>query len=509
MVGMVINPSFKSRTSVAVRTGAAIAFSAFLVSCAQTPASAPAVAEKSVKALGCESFADEFWDGLHQYTIEKKAFPEPSVMRASYASDIARRYPALPAAEQEKLAGLMADLFELLTVEAPAKLGVRQGDYDELLQLLAALELGDRTTPQRDQIQERIGAKLGEIARVTNDPAFAHECESSKDLELPEAEAQAGSLLSHWKATRHPAVYGALKSMATAYQSCEAGTQAAMNDRTRDVAGIEVVGKHPNKVGDKREIKDLAALLRTHYYLEDYRRPASSCFAVTRSPLIYDYGGKPRAGASQSSNLDFFRDAGTGTKVLGIDCSGYIFSSLATAGLKLKKSGRLKAVSVFGTSARSFKDPKRSGLDCFASATFKGRESLKPGDIMATNGHVLMIDTVGSDPFGIERFTKESECTRSNMDISRFDFVVIQSSTAKNAMGIGRMQAADYFPTNEDMSKGVLDQAVEACKAKVRGSTVKTKPDITGVSRHAGTSACKDRSIALANESCISSCSAP
>jgi hypothetical protein len=39
---------------------------------------------------------------------------------------------------------------------------------------------------------------------------------------------------------------------------------------------------------------------------------------------------------------------------------------------------------------------------CFASPRFSGSESIKSGDILAWSGHVIMIDKVGADPFGLE-----------------------------------------------------------------------------------------------------------
>lgn len=312
-------------------------------------------------------------------------------------------------------------------------------------------------------------------------------------------------MLETWRKSRHPAVYGALKTIATSYQSCEAGQRPAMTSDTRNVEGISIVGTHPNGVGRIRAISDLPRLLRTDYYLLSYERPSSSCFKIQSSPLIYDYGGKPSTDTGTDAVLDLFRNAGTGGQVLGIDCSGYVYSALATAGLKLKSSGRLKAIGVHGVNASMLMNPRSNGLTCLDLVTFTSRETLKPGDLLASSGHVVMIESVGPDPLGIASITRESDCKRTNISLSRLDFTILQSSPSKGGIGINHMRAADYLADGGSMATAMIEHAVNACLAKFRGPIV-SKSSSANLVRHKGTSECLDRPVRLAREECIAGC---
>ena len=64
--------------------------------------------------------------------------------------------------------------------------------------------------------------------------------------------------------------------------------------------------------------------MATNYYYQGVNQ-GSSCKDIRKFPLIYDYGGKPN---TDSGTLNFFVNSGDGTSVLGIDCSGYVFSAI-------------------------------------------------------------------------------------------------------------------------------------------------------------------------------------
>lgn len=295
--------------------------------------------------------------------------------------------------------------------------------------------------------------------------------------------------------------------MATAYQSCSAGVAPSIDELTPDVRGIAVVGRHPNGSGLIREITDLASLIRTHPYLSNYRKHSPNCYAVVKKPMIYDYGGKPYIQTDTTETLNFFRDSGTGSDELGIDCSGYVYSALATAGLKLKSSGRLKAIGVHGVSSAMFMNPQANGLTCLDYARFTAQASLKPGDILASNGHVLVIETVGMDPFGIAHLDSVDKCKASNIDISRFDFTILQSSPSKRGLGIHRAEATSYLAESSAMASGMIEHAVNACLAKFRGR-ITTRSNNANLVRHLGTAACLDQPVPLVSEQCIASCPA-
>jgi hypothetical protein len=309
---------------------------------------------------------------------------------------------------------------------------------------------------------------------------------------------------------KHPAVCGGQKILNTIYQSCEPSKLPPITSETEDTQGIQIVGLHRNGIGNRRTIASLQSLLVTDYYLRDYHQPNQSCFDILKSPPIYDYGGKPYASVGSKATLNFFKDNGSGTEVLGTDCSGFVFSALAAGGLKVRKSVRLKPVSVNGISASMFFHPQESGLDCMDYATFDHSENLRSGDVLASRGHVVLIDSVGKDPLGIAKFHKSSQCTLENMDSKRFNFVLLQSSPSKGGIGVQRTRAADYFstPGEEDMTKALKDEAVAACLAQTQTQKIQAPATTASLTRHLASQECSDAPVALDFEECISSCRA-
>ncbi|MFZ4402779.1 MAG: hypothetical protein ACOYOK_01645 [Pseudobdellovibrionaceae bacterium] len=312
------------------------------------------------------------------------------------------------------------------------------------------------------------------------------------------------------------ALLGGQRALVTAYQSCPVLELPAMTASTPDVVGISVVGTHPDGVGSKREISILADVQRTHYYIQALARKAVSgagsdsgaCFNVFENPLIYDYGGKPFVSADDDSILDFFRNAGDGTEVLGIDCSGFIFSSLATAGLRLQKNRPLKAADVIAWGSAAYVQPEANGLSCLKRVAV-GKPSaagagLKAGDLVAVYGHVLMIYQVGSDPWGLKSVSEESACDQLNED--GFDFSVLQSSNSKNGLGINVFVAKDYLKTSDKMREGFLQYGRDFCRAKFKDKTWVPKFENVSLTRHSGEPECLGRRVLLSKESCVSKC---
>lgn len=506
-----------------------------LASCGKefTP-NARKLAERTDQAVGCQTnFEDEFWDGIYDFALANETLPNRATIRAAFENTFASgRLRSLNAGDRTRLLDALIDLYDAVTEDTMRALSVEQTNHTEILQVLTALELGDRTTPQKSALQDKIRAKFADIERITGQADNLPDCPSRQPAPAPVAPPQptpppvtpapprdtppappsptptAGqpTLLEEWQRTLHPAVFGGLKALSTAYQSCRAGVAPALSSATANVQGIIITGKHDNGVGSKREIADLAALIRTHPYLSQYRRPSSVCYDVLKKPMIYDYGGKPYAETGDNAILDFFRNAGSGTSVLGVDCSGFVYSALATAGLKLKKDGRLKAITVHGVNARQFMDPKTNNLTCLTHAQFSGNRNLQPGDVLASTGHVVIVESTGADPFGIRHLTKEAECKAANIDTARFDFTILQSSPSKGGIGINHIRAADYLADGGTMATALTQHAVTACRARIKNIAITTSSTAASLVRHLRTADCLDRPIRIAREECIAGC---
>lgn len=301
----------------------------------------------------------------------------------------------------------------------------------------------------------------------------------------------------------HPAVVGARKAMATAYQSCQSLRLPAMTQDTLDVEGVEEIGNYPGSwTGHYYAITDQAALARTHYYIRDFQQ-APGCVDVKKYSMIYDFGGKPHTTADANSVLNYWKNNNDGSKGLGIDCSGYVFTSLAVSGLRLKAGKVMKASEVGNYPARSYMDPASSGFTCLAKPKMGKKGWIQAGDILSSKYHVGMVERVGADPFGI---LKNKNCNISYRD---FDFVIAQSSPEQNTIGINKYEAKEYLaPFDKFLFRNGLEAyAREACEAYYANQEVVTSSSSFSIVRHKLTPECVQPVIKLEAESCVATCS--
>ncbi|MGH1469280.1 MAG: hypothetical protein ACRBBP_10455 [Bdellovibrionales bacterium] len=305
--------------------------------------------------------------------------------------------------------------------------------------------------------------------------------------------------------TENLSQYGALKSFAIAYQSCEAISIDALTLSSDDVEGISVVGRHSSGAGNKREITSLSKTQRTHHYIKDFRKPASTCVDSTKKPLIYDFGGKPYTTSASNSTLNFFKNAGSGSKELGVDCSGYVFSSLMSAGLKLSPDKPLRARNVLSIPARAYKSPN-SSMSCIKKVRAGEGMSLQSGDIFASNGHIFIVNLIGYDPLGVEAALKNNSC--SSITYKDFDFTILQSSPEKGAVGMNHMDGSDYLKNSSSMRKGFEKFARLDCDNKRKNRSSTPSIDEASLVRHKMTPECiSEKALKLDNESCVERCS--
>jgi hypothetical protein len=501
-----------ARAASVVAVTSIIAFSA----CARPTGDSAPIAERVKSSLACPAFEDEFYDAIYSVLLSDKSLPSTEEMSKAFDAMLSgARYKSLSAPDLARVHDALTATYNTVAIETPRLIG-EGNPLDPKIQLeaIAAMEMGDELTPAKSTLHQKIRAQLSDVENLMSEAlkTSGSKLDCAEPVATSAADARfidGGALLGAWKKTRAPAVYGALKALATAYQSCDAGLRPALSAATPDAKGIKIVGMHSDGIGSKRIVGDLQALLSTDPYLTSYQQPATSCFAVRTSPLIYDYGGKPLASTDAVNTLNFFADSGSGTKVLGVDCSGYVYTAFAAAGLKVRQSGKLKASGVNGLKAAMWMNPSKNGLDCFDYVGFKGSTSIKPGDVLASSGHVIMIETVGNDPFGIKRFTTEAECKLENMAVEHFDFTILQSAPVKGGIGINRIEASHYLTETGSMHDAILVHAVNACLAHVRGSNIVTRADKASLVRHLGTAACSDAPVALVHEECLATCAAP
>lgn len=446
--------------------------------------SSDSAAENAIENITCPQSQGHLYDVVYKSLVDSEQVPTKDELQQSFVKAF-KRNPQIQVNQEQFLS--LASEFYGIVLSHPTK------EPQELLQKVAALEIGDRTTDETKELQERL-----QRFQVKWDQYKAQQdasCSESPPAIVPPVPEPQGPSQS--------LVKGARKVLVTAYQSCAAGDLAPMTLKTPDVEGITRIGTHSDGVGARRAITNLEAVQRTDYYLQTHD-VNSSCQSVRNSPLIYDYGGKPKTTSEDNSKLDLFTNAGSGTTVRGIDCSAFVFSAIATSGLKLHPDKKMKAILVHGVGSSMFLDPAENGITCFNKVKMGVSGTLKAGDIVAIPGHVFLIDSVSKDPFGLSRAKTVEQC--ADLVAENFDFVIAQSSPSKNGIGINRYRGADYLSEEPSIRRGFETYARQACVAKFQKKDVLMSVSNFQVTRHNQSSSCIDKAIALTGEACAQSC---
>lgn len=302
--------------------------------------------------------------------------------------------------------------------------------------------------------------------------------------------------------------FGAIKTFSVAYQSCTAHSKAAIFSESETLEGVTRIGTHPAG-GGVRVITDKEKVLKTHPYILNNRVPSSeSCADPTLKPKIYDFGGKPYSTTSINSTLNFFKDAGTGSKEFGVDCSGYVYSALMSAGLKIAESKPLRARGVLETPARAFKNFESSGMNCFSKVkTGVDLKPLQAGDIFASTGHIFIVNKVEADPLGVEELVKNNRSC-DLVSYKDFNFSLFQSSPTNGAIGLNHMEASYYLGKSSTMRVGFEKLARSHCQGLKSNSQLEQNINEATLIRHKMTPQCiQEQPLILDNESCLERCS--
>ena len=441
-------------------------------------------------SLGCKNFRDLLWANFYKHYED--------IYNSRYnESDLDR----LLTIHDEELRKSVSALIVLLFAEAPRILKLT--DPHLILEALSAIELGDRSTPEKKLISHKADFLILKIEDRIKELGIECPRSSNKEFFLPSGVQDK----SHREERTYNPQEGIQKVFSTFYQSCDVLNLPLLKDSDPDVQGIAVVGNHPDGVGKRRVIRSKEKVNATHFYIQKvFPSSTASCPNIRENPPIYNYGGKPYASFEIDSPLNFFKRSGSGSNTFGIDCAALVFSNLAAAGLKLKANSTLKAVNVYGVSSAMLRNPQSNGLDCIQKVTFTESESLKSGDIISAPGHTTMVYDVGSDPLGISSVSKLSDCKASNIVSSRFDFSIIQSAPIKNGLGVNRISINDYLKWDSSWRSGLIFYALKACRAKFGVLSSTPYPDGLSIVRHKGIPECLTAPLHLVSEECVSTC---
>ena len=461
--------------------------------------------ENIFKKTGCQDFRTYVWNYVYRIVSLEGGKPPPyHTTREKIREKMQILTANLPAREEniEKFIELFIQVYASIT-----EFMDQIENKEDASKILVQFEYGVIDSEHAgfiNKLQDTFEA-LDKIAKTLS---VACEESSTKELTSTKYSSQTSRWNVDWfhnmKQSVHPTVYGARKVMSTAYQSCSVLDLPLMKE-SQPTRGISVISKHPSGYGYRRSVSNLSALNSTHFYLRKSTVPNySQCLDVSQHPLIYDFGGKPST-ASKSINL--FRNAGSGSTALGVDCSGFVTSAMASAGLRLKPGVFIRPVHVKGINSWMLKTAEQNKLSCLRKQDISVHNPIKSGDIIAANSHVVIVEYVGKDPLGLQSIMSESECHSKRINMANFHFTIIQSSAHNNGVGINRMHIQDANKMLSSFKRGLKRVASRACY-KMFGKETHSNINEISVLRHASkNSLCRDREIYLEGQECLQSCS--
>ncbi len=462
--------------------------------------------QKIMDSLGCADVKSKIFDALYEAIDSDQAIP--SIESLTAAIDEKLNHISLANAEdnmsEKKIKNLKKSMHQLLKSLLAESSQNPKITWKDQVQKLIEFEMEDQSTAEIKLAGWAISSQITDIKNLSQELKI--NCQAQLTPQAPNSGNAALPPASHEALTAPKGkifsakiAKGVEMVFSTAYQSCRTLDLPAMDHGTTAVVGISRVGTHPDGVGGKREITNLAAVQNTHYYLRGLASEAQ-CAPVKNNPLIYDYGGEP---AIAGNTINFQKNAGTGTGALGVDCSSYVSSTIAVAGLRYKPGLDNKPIFIRQTSTK-FIDAVQSGFSCFENITVDAKSSIATGDIVGVKGHVVIVDSLGPDPFGLQLLNSVNDC--QNINYKNFDFIISQSSPSKNGIGINRFVAKDYLDESLKMRAAFQEMARQSCLAHFQNKPIKPQSTDWGFLRHKGTPECLANRVFMVGEACTQKC---
>ena len=484
---------------------------ALSVGCAKGKSSIESSSQKAAEAIGCSSFKSKVYDSMYDYLDNEQDAPALS----DFSSSLNEKIDAIALAQKidnpEAVAALkqnISDLYKVLIEEASELKQTKTSK--EHLQTIIEMEMGDTSTPENVELNKVAAKSFSKVDQsvqaldVQCGQGSTGETEEPGDPVIVDQPVDTGGSGTISDAPipvgQKSVLVGSHNVLATAYQSCAVLEIPEVSAATADVVGIQRTGTHSDGVGGVRKVSSVSSVQNSHPYIKVAGGAQAGCFNVRSNPLIYDYGGQ----AAISNNvLDFSKNSGSGSTALGIDCSAYVSAAVAAGGMRYKPGVENKAVYTRQNSSK-FINASSSGFTCFNNVTATPNTSILPGDIVGVSGHVVLVDKIGADPFGLKRLKSASDC--NSLSTTYWDFIISQSSPSKNGIGLNRYVAKDYLRESTKMTTAFMGIAKAACQAYFGSKNVATPSSSYGILRHKGTAECLSPKIQMAYQSCVSTC---
>lgn len=415
----------------------------------------------------CLEFESHLWNASHEFIDQGMDWP---------MADFVLK---LQITQNAQVRSLVDEFYRIILSEPPEEMTSKQW--------LSALELGARETKVQNQIQDSLQVWRKKWRSLSEDELTF--------CDQPSVNINSGILPENYlNATQ--------RVLSIMYQSCDRGFRAPLDEKAEDVEGIKIIGLHSDGIGNRRVVDNLVQVQRTHPYID--RQFSRLCYRVDQTPPIYDYGGKPSTTNSNSSSIDFFKDAGSGTSALGVDCSGLVFSFIASSGWRLHPQRVLKANLVHGIPARFYLEPAKNGMPCLEPIRFGPEKTLQIGDLIVSQGHIAWIDSLGDDPFGLRSAGSKSQCdliTEQN-----FDFTIAQSSPVLGGIGSHRIHIRPYLATNPIWKERLIEASRNSCYAYWDKTSLQLRLPQFQIVRHKKTKECLTRPLSFERSQCVAAC---
>lgn len=295
-------------------------------------------------------------------------------------------------------------------------------------------------------------------------------------------------------------VSGSLKVMAAHFQSCDV-VQFAKQDKKNQCDPS--APKTPPTTSSPRTI------------LKQNKKAARDpkCKKRNDRDLRYDYGSK------------FSYSRNTLNVLKQTDCSSFVSASMAAGGLNWSP-GQKRAYESRGTA--NIDSVARGKNSCFEEPSMTPDSSLKPGDLInSTNDHVMIIQGVGDDPFGLNQVTSASGCKLLSPD--NFDFSLSHSTSGdklRNPSGVQTthikdLRAQRHIGQFTKMARGLCNKkfakgdsykhkrVLIGWKHPKKGERGTSKPRYFTIMRHQGRNkegCVSDKPIKIQGAECIEDC---
>lgn len=233
--------------------------------------------------------------------------------------------------------------------------------------------------------------------------------------------------------------------------------------------------------GNNSYIENLSLAQKSQYYIScDGRRKNPLC----NNPPSYLWGGM--GWYTRNDKGELILDLHGNDELTmslsrhpGLDCSGLTYAIYSNANLRvttdLSKNPSFETAD--NTPARSYMNTS-SADSCFKDITTSilAPQELQTGDIIVWKRHMIMVESVGLNPFGTNHILKSSQCNIKNIDPTKSTLVVVNSKGSMekvHSMEVSRLYNQNpffykyqkYFSNNPKMITGV---GIGISKQKIR-----------------------------------------